>query len=262
MRKTTAVSLTVIALALAAIAGGYLSGQAGARPPQIVVLHAAPSPNVHAVSAGYSDSTVSDLFSHDDVVVDRAEAATSAWLPARLSIVVGLAGDSIALDGQFLRLGLPIAFDLDPHGSEASRVAQYLNGQGLVLLIHLDAAPSAAAIRALQKRFGHVDGIAAQTTEGMARALRGTGLLFFDERGDGDPQAFYENGVRFVARDATVDNHSSPSYISFMLDQTAMRSQREGRMVILMRPLPNSLAALSKFVGTRSAQIVALTQPR
>jgi hypothetical protein len=29
-----------------------------------------------------------------------------------------------------------------------------------------------------------------------------------------------------------------------------------------MRPLPNSLSALTNFLGTRSAQIVALTQPR
>lgn len=264
MRKTTAVSLTVIALALAAILGGYFSGQAGARPPEVVTLHPAPSPgaSVHPVSAGSSDSPVVDLFSDDDVVVDRARAAASAWLPERLSVVVGLAGESAALDGEFLRLGLPVAFDLDPHGNEADRVARYVTSQGLVLLIHVNVVPSPATLKGLQRRFGRIDGLASQTTQGMADALRGTGLLFFDERGDGDAASFAENGVRYVARDARVDDHSSPSYITFMLQRTALRSERQGRMVILMRPLPNSLAALSSFLGTRSAQIVALTQPR
>ena len=96
----------------------------------------------------------------------------------------------------------------------------------------------------------------------MPRALRATGLLFFDERGDADARSFVMTGVRVVSRDATVDDHSSPSYISFMLDRAALRSEREGRVVVLMRPLPNSLAALTGFLETRSAQIVALTQPR
>ncbi|HET9029023.1 MAG TPA: divergent polysaccharide deacetylase family protein [Candidatus Aquilonibacter sp.] len=264
MRKTTAVSLTVIALALAAIVGGFASGQAGARPPQTVALQPLPSPGAtsHPRAAGYSDSTVDDLFSDDDVVVQRAQKAHDAWLPPRLSVVVGLAGESLALDGEFLRSGLPVAFDLDPHASDAARVAQYVTEERLVLLIHVNQAPSPRTLRVLQKRFGRFDGIASQETRGMAHALQGTKLLFFDERGDGDPAAFADDGVRFIARDARVDDHSSPGYIRFMLERAAMRSQREGRLVILMRPLPNSLAALSQFLGTRSAEIVALTQPR
>lgn len=260
--RTTAVSLSVIALALAAIVGGFLSGQAGAHPPQIVVLHPSASPNVHAVTHGYSDSPILDAFSDDDVVVDRAQAATSAWLPERLSLVVGLCGESAALDGQFLRLGLPLAIDLDPRGAEAERVARYVNAQGLALLIHTAAPPTAAMLAGFSKRFGHVDGIASRSSAGMASALRGTGLVYFDERGDADPHPFIVSGVRFIARDATVDDRSSPGYISFMLGRAAMRSEREGRMVVFMRPLPNSLAALTNFLGTRSAEIVALTQPR
>lgn len=260
--RTTAVSITVIALALAAILGGYFSGQAGARPPQIVVLHPVATPSVHAVTKGYTDSPIVDLFSEDDVVVDRAQTATSAWLPERLSFVVGLCGRSLALDAEFLRLGLPLAIDLDPHGSDAQHVASYVTAQGLALLIHVDSAPSAAVLADFKKRFGSFDGIASRTSDGMPQALRGTGLLFFDERGEADARRFAMTGIHVVSRDATVDDRSSPSYISFMLDRAALRSQREGRVVVLMRPLPNSLAALTRFLETRSAQIVALTQPR
>ncbi|MBV8639168.1 MAG: divergent polysaccharide deacetylase family protein [Candidatus Eremiobacteraeota bacterium] len=260
--RTTAISLTVIALALAAILGGYASGQAGAHPPQIVVLHPVASPSVHAVAHGYSDSPIVDLFSSDDVVIDRAQTATSAWFPERLSLVIGLCGDSAALEGEFLKLGLPLAIDLDPRGAEAERVARYVNAQGLALLIHAGSPPAPSTLAELSKRFGHIDGIASRSSSGMASALRGTGLLYFDERGDADAHPFLVNGVRFIARDATVDDRSSPSYISFMLGRAAMRSEREGRMVVLMRPMPNSLAALTNFLGTRSAEIVALTQPR
>ncbi len=260
--RTTAVSLTVIALAIAAILGGYFSGQAGAHPPQIVVLHPVSSPDVHAVVHGYSDSPIVDLFSNDDVVVDRAQTARNAWLPERLSVVVGLCGESAALESEFLRLGLPLAIDLDPHGAEADRIARYVNAQGLALFIHTGAPPSRATLAELQKRFGRINGVASRSASGMADALRGTGLVFFDERGDTDSRPFTVTGVRFVARDATVDDRSSPSYISFMLDRAAMRSEREGRMVVLMRPLPNSLAALTNFLATRSAEIVALTQRR
>jgi polysaccharide deacetylase 2 family uncharacterized protein YibQ len=262
MRKTNAVSLAFIAVALAAICGGYVSGAAGARPPQVVLLHPVASPNVHAVQHGYSDSPTVDLFSDDDVVVDRSHSANSSWLPQRLSIVVGLCGSSLAVDGEFLRLGLPIAIDLDPRAGDAVRVAHYVSQAGPVLLIHVNNPPSQAVLETLLHRFGRFEGIASRSSAGMAEALRGTGLMFFDERGDADPAQFAGSGVHVVSRDARVDDRSSPSYISFMLNRAAVRSQREGRVVILMRPLPNSLAALSDFLGTRSAEIVALTQPR
>lgn len=260
--RTAAVSLVVIALALAAIVAGYLSGQAGAHPEQIVVLHPSASPDVHAVFRGASDAPIVDLFSSDDVVIDRPSRDMSSWQPERLSIVVGLCGDSLALDGEFLQLGLPLAIDLDPHGADAVKVARYVHANGLTLLIHVQAAPSRSTLASLRARFGAIDGIASRASAGMARALAGTGMFFFDERGRADPVPFLENGVRLLQRDATVDDRSSPSYISFMLERAAMRSTREGTLVVLMRPLPNSLAALTSFLGTRSAQIVTLTQSR
>ena len=93
----------------------------------------------------------------------------------------------------------------------------------------------------------------------MATALAGTGLEFFDERGDADPAPFVAAHVRFVTRDATVDDRSAETYIEFMLARAAERSEHEGRLTVLMRPLPASLAALDAFLQTRSVQIAALT---
>jgi polysaccharide deacetylase 2 family uncharacterized protein YibQ len=258
--RSTIVSLTFIGLALAAIVGGYLSGQVGARPPSVVQLHPRTSPSVKAVLHGASDSAINDAFSDDDVVVERPALGGSNWLPERLTFVVGLVGDSAVIDATFMRLNLPIAFDLDPHAPDALRVAKLIHDQGGVLLIHVGGAPSRATIVALRAQFGTIDGIASRSADGEPTALTGTGLWFFDERGDADPAAFRDAGVPFVSRDATIDDRTAPSYIAFMLERTAIRSQRQGRLVVLLRPKPNSLATLSDFAATRTAQIVALTQ--
>jgi polysaccharide deacetylase 2 family uncharacterized protein YibQ len=94
----------------------------------------------------------------------------------------------------------------------------------------------------------------------MPQALAHTGLAFLDERGDADARGFAALGVAVYSRDATADDCTAASYIAFMLQRAAMRSQRQGRLVVLMRPLARSLDALGAFVRTRSAQIVPLTQ--
>lgn len=259
MRSTT-VWLAVIGLALAAIIAGYFSGQAGTRPPSLAQLRPHASPSVKAVLHGASDAVVADVFSDDDVVVERPALTSSTWLPQRLSFVVGLVGDSASIDATFLRLDLPMAFDLDPHAPEALSVAKLIHEAGGVLLVHVAQAPSRAALTSLRAQFGAIDGVASRAAAGAPLALAGTGLWFFDESGDADPAPFRDAGVPFVARDATIDDRTAPSYIAFMLDRAAIRSQRQGRLVVLLRPMPNSLAALSNFARTRSAQIVALTQ--
>ncbi len=259
--RSTAVSLALIVLALAAIAGGYLSGTAGTHPPRTVVLHPSASPHVRAVLEGSSDAAVDDVFSNDDVVVDRRASSGTTYTP-QVAVVIGLCGESAPLDGQFLELGVPVTLDLDPHGADADRTAKYAHESSAPLLIHVTAAPSAATLHALRRRFGPIEGVASQSSAGMAAALSGTGLVFFDERGDADPAAFAARGVRLLARDETVDNRAFSPYIDFMLDRAAIRARTQGPVVVVMRPVPVSLRALENFMQTRSAQIVPLTQAR
>lgn len=259
--RTTAISLALIAVALAAIVAGYASGQAGTHPPAVVILHPSASPWVRAVLRGASDAVVDDLFSNDEVVVDRANTRASSYAE-RLAIVIGLCGESAPLDGQFLALGLPLTLDLDPHGTDAERSARYAHESNALLLIHVASPPSASTLAALRRRFGSFDGIASRVSAGMPQALARTGLFFFDERGDALEAPFTAAGVRLLARDATVDNRASPAYIAFMLDRAAIRSRSQGPLAVLMRPVPDSLEALETFAQTRSAELVALTQTR
>ncbi|HEV7180383.1 MAG TPA: divergent polysaccharide deacetylase family protein [Candidatus Baltobacteraceae bacterium] len=263
--RTASISLVVIALALASIVAGFAGGQASSHPPAIVALHPNASASTDPVAVdrvrgllrGVSDEAVADPFSDDDVVVERTPASTM-WLKPRLSFVIALTGDSTVLDAQFLRLGVPLAFDLDPAGSDAAAFANLVRSRGDVLLIHLGSAPEASQLRRLQERLGHFDGIASRSSRAMARALEGTGLIFFDESGYAEEEPFARDGVPLVHRDATADDRTSASYIGYMLARTAMRARREGRMVVLLRPLPDSLRALSAFLGTSSAEVVSL----
>ena len=259
MRKTTVASLAVIGLALASIISGYVSGEATAPVSPIVKLHPAASPSVKAVRQGSSDSAVEDVFSNDDVVIERPILAQDHWVPASVAVVVGLCGESAALDGAFLRLGFPVALDLDPKARDADRTALYVSEEHQTLLIHVDEPPSQATLDEFHNRFGAYAGLASRTSEGMPQTLAGTGLVFFDERGDADRAEFDQNHVPLVQRDTTVDDRTGAGYIAFMLDRAAMRSRKAGRMVALMRPLPSSLAALQKFMTTRSAQFASVT---
>ncbi len=259
--RTNAISLVIIALALLAIGAGFASGQVGAHPPAIVSLRAGPAPRVSAPTddARYSDMPVRDLFSRDDVVVARHTGASARWLAPQLSLVVGLCGASARIESAFLHLGLPIAYDLDPHAPEALAFARDAQAAHAELLVHVNEAPSPAVLTALRARFGAIAGVASRTSAGMARALAGSGLVFFDERGTADPRAFADAHVPFVARNTTVDDRTGEGYVLFMLDRAELRSEHEGRLVVLMRPLPSTLTALESFLRTRSVQIAALT---
>ncbi len=260
MRKTTVASLAVIGLAASAILGGYVSGEATAPVSPIVKLHSAASPSVKAVRQGSSDSAVEDVFSQDTVVIDRPILEQDRWVPASLSVVVGLCGESAALDGAFLRLGYPVALDIDPHARDAERTARYVAAEHQTLFIHVTSPPTQETLDDFRNRFAAFAGVASRTSEGMPQALAGTGLAFFDERGDADRAEFDRNHVAIVQRDTTVDDRTGAAYIAFMLDRAAMRSRKAGRMVALMRPLPSSLAALQKFASTRSAEFAGVTE--
>jgi polysaccharide deacetylase 2 family uncharacterized protein YibQ len=259
--RSTVVSLSIIGLALSAIIGGYASGVSNAPVSPIVKLHPAPSPSVHAVRSVSADAPVADVFSDDEVVIDRPILPQAHWVPASLSVVVGLCGDSAAIDGAFLRLGMPVALDVDPHARDAERTAKYVTQEHQTLFIHVGTAPSQQTLVDLRNRFGQFAGVASRTSEGMPQALNGTGLVFFDERGDADNRADFEtNGVQIVQRDTTVDDRTGAPYVRFMFERAAMRSLKAGRMIVLMRPLPSTLAALTAFAGTRSAEMMSLTQ--
>ena len=154
---------------------------------------------------------------------------------------------------------MPIAFVIDPHAAQAAAFARLVRDANQTLFVQVGAPPNAARLDALHRSLGAFDGVAAREPGGMAFALRGTGLTFFDERGDAaDPNEFAAAGVTLVRRDVTADDRSAAGYVAFMLSRAAALSRRVGTVVVLLRPLPASLDALRAFGADRSVSIVAL----
>jgi polysaccharide deacetylase 2 family uncharacterized protein YibQ len=254
--------LAVIGLALAAIVAGYASGESSAQLPRRPA--AAPGgnlPPVRAVLHDPSDAAVDDLFSLDDVVVDRsAPPGESRWSQPVLAVVVGLCGYSDDAAERFVQLPIPLAFDIDPSAPDAARVAELAREAHDLVLVHLADAPTQTQLAALRRRLGGFDGLASRNAPRFVQTLDGTGLLFFDERGDADAAEFRGVGITFTRRDVTVDDRTDRGYVRYMLARTVQRSERAGPLVVLMRPAPHSYSALAALQASRSVEFVPLTQ--
>jgi len=176
----------LIAGALAAIAAGYLQAVVHTQPPPLAELRAATQTpeNTHNVRREPQVQTVRDAFSQDDVVVERARTPQPQWQSERLELVVGICGSSVAAESGFLRLHYPIAFVIDPAAAQARAFADVVRGNGDSLLVQAGEPPSPRTLAAIRREIGPFDGIASRRAAGMAIVLRGTGLTFFDERGD------------------------------------------------------------------------------
>lgn len=256
--------VTIVA-ASAAIVAGYLHGAAGVHAPPVRVPHAArarasrplpmrPVTRARAVEAGAPSQ---DAFADDDVVVDRLRPSLSRWQPERLIVFVVDCGWSRAVETTFLQANLPLAFVIDPDAPQAGAVAALARAQSRAVYAQVRNAPSAASLARLRATLGAFAGIASRSDVGMAAALRGTGLAFFDERGDAGAAAFARAGVPLYSRDVTADDRSDVAYTAFMLRQAERISRLAGRAVVLVRPLPTTLEALRAIRGDSLVRIVA-----
>jgi polysaccharide deacetylase 2 family uncharacterized protein YibQ len=204
-------------------------------------------------------ASATDAFAQDDVVVDRPRAPLAQFERERLALVVGLCGNSIAKESGFLHLGSPVAIVVDPGAPEAAAFSQIVREAGDALFVQAGAPPSPARLTLLHRLLGAFDGIAGRNATGMAAALRGTGLAFFDERGDSaNDLDFATAHVSLIRRDVTADDRASAGYVTFMLERAAALSRRTGPVVIFARPLPATLHALQTFATSRNVQMVVL----
>lgn len=253
---------TLIGGALAAIGAGYAQATVQTQPPPIAQLRSSagvvPTP-APAVRTEPQTQTLEDAFAGDDVVVDRARKPPAQWQSEQLQLVVGVCGASVAAESGFLRLHYPIAFIVDPKALQARAFANLVRSNGDALLIQAGEPPSPQTLAALRRTIGQFDGIASRNPAGMALALHGTGLAFFDERGEAaNASAFASEAVPLVRRDVTADNRSGIGYVTFMLGQAAALSRRTGPVVVFVRPLPSTLAALTAFGTTHEVRMIAL----
>ncbi|HKE37250.1 MAG TPA: divergent polysaccharide deacetylase family protein [Candidatus Baltobacteraceae bacterium] len=258
----TAFWWALIAGALAAIGAGYVQASVQTQPPPVAQLRSnaeilpAPDP---AISREPQTPAVTDAFAGDAVVADHARSAKPQWQSEQLRLVVGICGSSVAAESGFLRLHSPMAFVIDPAAAQARAFADLARHNGDALLVQVAEPPAPQRLAAFRRAIGPFDGIASRRTAGMAVALHGTGLTFFDERGDAaNADTFARMGVTLVRRDVTADNLTNAGYVTFMLGRAAELSRRTGPVVVFVRPLASTLSALETFGATHDVRMIAL----
>lgn len=254
--------LTLIAGALAAIVAGFVQGTLQTQPPPIAQLRRTTARNVPVLPAPEvreDESRAADAFAQDDVVVERHHPVQSQWQPERLQIVVGICGTSVAVESAFFRLNVPLTFVVDASLPQADTFAQLVRSNGDEVFVQVGDPPDSQALAALHRAIGPFDGLASRNARGMALALHGTGLAFFDERGDAANElAFAALQVPLVRRDVTADNRSGSGYVRFMLERAAALSRRSGPIAVFVRPLPSTFSALHDFLQTHDVRMIAL----
>jgi polysaccharide deacetylase 2 family uncharacterized protein YibQ len=257
----TWISLAVIAFAVTAILAGYASGIASLAAQTPVVAPSIPPPlsegPIRGVRVAQSDELAADVFANDPVVAGAASATNRAGDDARLAFVIVGCGRSLALETGFVTLAAPLTLVIDPDAPLARDVARVAAANGKTVYIQLDAPPSAAQLRRLRSVFPSMRGVAARIDPSgsfepvmFARALRGSGLRFFEEYGNGAARAaFAREGIGYASRLETVDDHLEPGYVRFMLAQTVALARGAGAVAVLARPHPATLDALRTLLN-------------
>ena len=245
------------ACGLVAIVGGIVDN---ARLASIAAAHAkqlAPKPS-SAPPVLPSRGAAATFGSDWDVVVDRSPSPNADG-SARLAIVVGPTGANAALDAAFARATLPLALVIDTSAADAPGIAALARSQGKPFYLQVADAPSPSTIGGLTRRFDGAAGFASANATGMATALAGTGLVYFDERGDANPAPFAKAGTPLIRRDLTVDDRDAPGYVGFMLQRAIVLGGARGRAVAWMHPRAASLQALRAFGKAHAADVVGFS---
>jgi polysaccharide deacetylase 2 family uncharacterized protein YibQ len=252
--------LLVIAFALSALSGGYLSGRAAVPRFPSVSPHASSPPPMQEFTSGVpqTDELAKDQFVNDAVAPSDATSG-EVTDDARLAIAVVDAGHSVALESPFLSLGVPVTLVIDPQASAARDIFALALQSGAQTYLQVNAPLTAAKIQSLHPAFPRAAGIAARFTAApsidseVAAALRRVNWGVLDEYGGESAvaRAFSAAGVRYAARTITVDDHVQRTYVTFMLQQ-AVHLARGRTAIVMARPFPGTLQAFEDLLTRAS----------
>ncbi len=194
-----------------------------------------------------------DPFAQDDVVVERI--ATTHGISNTGSIVVAIAecGRNAALDDLAVALPFPAVLIVDPNGRDAKRAATLAYDRGKAVYVQTDDVPPESVLAQWRREFARFDGIASLRWEGASARLGGSGIAFFDERGDADAMRFGADGVALLRRDVTIDDRSEQGYIGYMLHQAFQSAHRVGRAVVFARAQGATLRVLGESAAAAAS---------
>jgi len=247
-------SLLVIVFSLSALLGGYFSGRASV--PAMISSAPVETFQLQGSPVAQTDETADDAFS-DDAVDTIPNAGVRYDAQARLAVVVVSMGHSVALERPFLALPMPLTCVIDAHAPAAREIADLAVASGKAVYVQLDADAAPADVAAAAAAFPQARGIALrfapQTRAGesmraFVKAAADSRLAVFDEFAAQAAGRRYGHafGIAYAGRSMTIDNHFSPGYVDFMVEQ-AVRIARARGVVIMARPIPATLAAFQSL---------------
>lgn len=260
--------LLVIAFAVSALSGGYLSGRAAVPRFPAAAPSFSPQPIAGVQlsgSAAQPDELAGDDFARDDAVaVESAGGDVSE--DAKIAIAIVDAGHSPALESPFLSLGVPVTLVIDPNAPAAQKMLHLALESGQHAYVQAQQPLTKAQIESLHADFPQASGMAARLDSGVAdkgvlALLRALDWGVLDEFGEEPATArtFTAGRVRFTARSITIDDHVQPAYVAYMLKQ-AVHIARGRTAVVLARPFPGTLRAFRDLLSRASRDGVRFEQ--
>ncbi|MHB8461844.1 MAG: hypothetical protein ACYDA1_04295 [Vulcanimicrobiaceae bacterium] len=190
-----------------------------------------------------------DRFADDPVVVPCATMNAAPLHNPMLRLFLVGAGQNQISDHDLFSLSVPSAVVVVPKGRDAKNVVRRAQQYGSPVFIQLDGALGSRQIQQDRARFGGIAGYAGRDASAARMALAGSGLSFFDERGDAAAASYRAAGIRYFGRAVTADNDEGNGYISFMLKRAVTMSRSCGPLNVLMRANHNSLKAAAKALN-------------
>jgi len=260
--------LIVIAFAVSALSGGYLSGRAAVPRFPAAAPSFTPPPLAGVQISGAAVQT--DELAGDDFARDAAVAAESAGgdvsQDAKIAVAIVDAGHSPVLESPFLSLGVPVTLVIDPSAPAARKMLHLAVESGQHAYVQAQLPLTSAQIESLHAAFPGASGLAARLDGGAAdkgalARLRALDWGVLDEYGEEPATArtFAGGRVRFTARSITIDDHVQPAYVAYMLKQ-AVHIARGRTAVVLGRPFPGTLRAFRELLSRASRDGVRFEQ--
>lgn len=250
--------LLIIAFAVTALSGGFLSGRAAVPhfPVPVSKASIAPAPPISITgSIPQTDELANDDFTNDAAVTVDGPAG-DVRSDARLALAIVDAGHSAALESPFLALGVPVTLVIDPNGPAAATMLRAAHQGGGQAYVQAREPLNKAQIESLHAAFAGADGIAVRlqdvdtVSKDVCAALRALNWSVLDEYGTQSELAhrFSACGVGYVARSITVDDHVQRTYVAYMFGQ-AVHLARGRTAVVMARPFPGTLRALEDVLA-------------
>ena len=237
------VSVVVIIAAIIVIVAGAVQNRAVEHKREVIRRT---TPDGMAPRSGVRNI---DRFANDPVVVPCATMNAAPLHNPMLRLFLVGAGQNQASDHDLFSLSVPSAVVVVPQGHDAKNVVRRAQQYGSPVFLQLDGRLQAGQIQRDRARFGAIAGYAGRDASAAREALSGSGLSFFDERGDAAAGAYRAAGIRYFGRSVTADNDEGSGYIAFMLKRAVTMSRSCGALNVLMRANHNSLKAAGKALN-------------